>query len=135
MCVCPHDSVMRRWGILWRPLQVPLCRVKCIVKCVMILHNLCVDAGCTDGAPTEPPTSHLLRPTAAAATTLREHASNQRQVFNMYRQTEVELESDESIRSHHRAPELQCSKRDELCKVVKEANLRRPERSSYSSIR
>ena len=40
-----------RWGILWRRLEVPLCRVKAILKCCMVLHNLCVDAGCNNYSP------------------------------------------------------------------------------------
>ena len=35
--------LVRRWGILWRPISFSLCRVAKIARVCAILHNICVD--------------------------------------------------------------------------------------------
>lgn len=34
---------MRRWGILWRPMEVGLARFPGVVNCVVRMHNFCRD--------------------------------------------------------------------------------------------
>ena len=35
--------LIRRWGILWRPLEVQFRRRAPLIKCCMLLHNFCID--------------------------------------------------------------------------------------------
>jgi DDE superfamily endonuclease len=35
--------LIRRWGILWRPISFSLCKVAKIVRVCAMLHNICVD--------------------------------------------------------------------------------------------
>ena len=35
--------LVRRWGILWRPIAFSLCKVAKIVRVCAMLHNICVD--------------------------------------------------------------------------------------------
>lgn len=35
--------LVRRWGILWRPIAFSLCKVSKIVRVCAMLHNICVD--------------------------------------------------------------------------------------------
>lgn len=37
--------LVRRWGILWRPLEVAFHKLASVVNVLMNLHNFCIDAG------------------------------------------------------------------------------------------
>jgi hypothetical protein len=41
---CAFGILVARWGILWRPLSVPLHRVHLVVLTCMKLHNICINA-------------------------------------------------------------------------------------------
>jgi len=40
---CAFGMLVRRWGILWRPLECRMDRWASIVTCCMRLHNICID--------------------------------------------------------------------------------------------
>lgn len=40
---CAFGVLIRRWGILWRPLEVAFDRRAALVGCCMRLHNFCID--------------------------------------------------------------------------------------------
>jgi hypothetical protein len=45
MCIeCAFGILIRRWGILWRPLEVDFHRRAGLIGCCMRLHNLCIDS-------------------------------------------------------------------------------------------
>ena len=45
MCIeCAFGILIRRWGILWRPLEVDFDRRAGLVGCCMRLHNFCIDS-------------------------------------------------------------------------------------------
>ena len=44
MCIeCAFGILIRRWGILWRPLEVDFDRRAGLIGCCMRLHNFCID--------------------------------------------------------------------------------------------
>ena len=44
MCIeCSFGILVGRWGILWKPLRVPLHRAPVVIEACMTLHNLCID--------------------------------------------------------------------------------------------
>jgi len=44
MCIeCSFGILVGRWGILWKPLRVPLRRAPVVIETCMTLHNLCID--------------------------------------------------------------------------------------------
>ena len=44
MCIeCSFGILVGRWGILWKPLRVPLHRAPVVIESCMTLHNLCID--------------------------------------------------------------------------------------------
>jgi len=44
MCIeCSFGILVGRWGILWKPLRVPLHRAPVVIEACMALHNLCID--------------------------------------------------------------------------------------------
>jgi hypothetical protein len=40
---CAFGMLVRRWGVLWRPLECRMDRWASIVTCCMRLHNICID--------------------------------------------------------------------------------------------
>jgi hypothetical protein len=40
---CSFGQLVSRWGILWRPLRVPLRRAPLVVETCMCLHNIMID--------------------------------------------------------------------------------------------
>merc|ERR1712093_657411 len=40
---CAFGMLVRRWGVLWRNLEVELCKVKSVVFACLILHNVCIN--------------------------------------------------------------------------------------------
>ena len=40
--------LIRRWGILWRPLEVRFDKRAALIGCCMRLHNYCIDHRITD---------------------------------------------------------------------------------------
>lgn len=124
---------MVRWGILWRKLEVPLNQVKSIVSCCMVLHNLCIDARCSEHAPAKQQPSSVLPGVKRAFSGDSQFVQEGRAVYGVSSQDEVEQEStSDRLRSHKAPSPTRSLKRDELCAAVKEANLVRPKTSSFS---
>jgi len=49
MCIeCAFGILIRRWGILWRPLEVDFHRRANLIGCCMRLHNFCIDSRITE---------------------------------------------------------------------------------------
>jgi hypothetical protein len=45
MCIeCAFGMLIRRWGILWRPIEVRADRRAKLISCCMRLHNYCIDS-------------------------------------------------------------------------------------------
>jgi len=43
MCIeCAFGMLIRRWGVLWRPIQVDFPRRTKLISCCMVLHNYCI---------------------------------------------------------------------------------------------
>jgi len=40
---CSFGMLVRRWGILWKPLEMRFNRMNKVIMCCFKLHNLCVD--------------------------------------------------------------------------------------------
>jgi len=54
MCIeCAFGILIRRWGILWRPLEVDFDRRAKVIGCCMRLHNFCIDGRITDACLAE----------------------------------------------------------------------------------
>ena len=44
MCIeCAFGILVRRWGILWKPLAMRFDRRAALIGCLMRLHNICID--------------------------------------------------------------------------------------------
>jgi hypothetical protein len=52
---CAFGILIRRWGILWKPLECKFSRVPAVISACMRLHNFCSAAG---NCSTVPPPNH-----------------------------------------------------------------------------
>jgi len=120
-----------RWGILWRKLEVPLCRVKSIVKCCMVLHNLCINDGDKKHAAPEIPAGAVNVPSIMAdcAQQQDQYVVEGQCTYRVDSQGDVERESEDMIRDHH-APLVCDNKRTQICATIKKYGLKRPEYST-----
>ena len=120
---------------MWRALAVPLRRVKSIVFACMILHNLCIDAGISDGAPAEPAAGKKLPVVKRAEKEYRDYVQEMLATYGMVLSDEAERESSSKTWSKtklEKRTNTQSKMRDALAHAVEEANLVRPASSSYS---
>jgi hypothetical protein len=68
---CSFGQLVSRWGILWRPLRVPLSRAPVIIEACMCLHNIMIDRKV--GMVVAPPIHSRSRPRDQAT---RPHINN-----------------------------------------------------------
>jgi len=122
---CAFGLLVRRWGILWRKLEVPLKKVKKVVWACMILHNICTrGVGVAPGAIW-----------AATGTRPQDHSAfvaDIKKIYGMTLQSEIEEESQlwrKEKLSRRRETGKVSKMRDALAEECEKAGRRRPRQS------
>jgi len=87
---CAFGLLVRRWGVLWRALEIAQHRRSHLVACLMRLHNFCIDEGIT--LPTE-----LASYEARSQVALNPDVPERRCVVPSFSAVDAEFDDDEDL--------------------------------------
>jgi hypothetical protein len=116
---CAFGILIRRWGILWRPLEVQFRRRAPLIKCCMLLHNYCINVGSSEATLREKHGLTEIQPNRWAVTPLFDKDGRPVEYLKTMRRTAgVPSGSGKS------------TKRDGLIADIEERGLKRPKKKA-----